>query len=103
MTDIATIGGPGMTAPVMLPARLDSAAAVSLARALADRQGADVVLDASAVELLGARAMQTLLVASAAWRAGGRTLSVVNLPAAMRAQLADLGLSDTSLLEGAAL
>lgn len=86
----------------MLPPRLDSAAAVVLARMLADRQGADVVLDASGVDLLGAKAMQTLLVAAAAWRRAGHVLSVINLPAEARTQLADLGLSDLSLLEGAA-
>jgi anti-anti-sigma regulatory factor len=87
---------------VILPARLDSAAAVQLAQTLADRQGADVVLDAVGVDMLGAKAMQTLLVAAAAWRAAGHAVSVINLPAGVRTQLADLGLSDTSLFEGAA-
>lgn len=91
-----------MTSTVMLPTRLDSAAAVSLARTLADRQGADIVLDAAAVELLGAKAMQTVLAAAAGWRAAGHTLCVVNISSGVRAQLADLGLSDTSLFEGAA-
>jgi hypothetical protein len=46
--------------------------------------------------------MQTLLVAAAAWRAAGHALSVMNIPAGVRTQLADLGLSDTSLFEGVA-
>jgi anti-anti-sigma regulatory factor len=94
--------GRRVAAPVTLPARLDSAAAVQLARTLSDRQGADVVLDAAGVDLLGAKAMQTLLVAAAAWRAAGSDLSVINISPGARAQLADLGLSDTSLFEGAA-
>lgn len=91
-----------MTAPVTLPARLDSAAAVQLNQTLRERVGADIVLDAGRVELLGARAMQTLLVASASWRAAGLAFSVINLPPGVRTQLSDLGLPDTRLFEGAA-
>ena len=89
-----------MSAPVVLPARLDSAAAVQLALTLRDRQGADVVLDASGVDLLGARAVQTLLVAAMAWREAGNAFSVANLPTGICGQLAALGLSDHSSLEG---
>lgn len=102
MTDLATNVGPRVAAPVMLAPRLDSASAVQLVRILADRQGADVVLDAADCDLLGAKAMQTLLVAAKAWRSAGHHLSVINMSSGVRAQLADLGLSDTSLFEGAA-
>jgi anti-anti-sigma regulatory factor len=102
MTDIATIGGPDASVPVRLPARLDSAAAGSLVQTLAERQGGDVVLDAAGVDLLGAKAMQTLIVAAKDWHSAGHGFSVINLSSAVRAQLADLGLSDTSLFEGAA-
>jgi anti-anti-sigma regulatory factor len=91
-----------MTAPVLLPARLDSAAAVQLARDLREREGTPVTLDASQVDLLGARAVQTLLVAAAAWRAAGVSFAVVNLPDGVRGQLATLGLSDIRAMEGAA-
>lgn len=91
-----------MTAPVLLPARLDSAAAVQLAHDLRYREGAPVTLDASQVELLGARALQTLIVAAGAWRAAGASFSVVNLSDAVRGQIATLGLSDTRSIEGAA-
>jgi chemotaxis protein CheX len=86
----------------MLPARLDSAAAMSLADRLRDLQGTDVVIDASRVELLGARAMQTLLLAAASWRAAGLGFAVINVSAGARTHLSDLGLSDMSLIEGAA-
>lgn len=89
-----------MTAPLRLPARLDSAAAIRLARDLQDRDGTPVVLDAAQVDLLGARALQTLLVAASAWRAAGTPFAVVNLPPEVRGQLATLGLPDTRPIEG---
>lgn len=101
MTDIQTSGGTLDAAPVVLPARLDTAAAVQLTHKLRDMEGADVVLDASDVELLGAKALQTLLVASEAWRATGRAFTVANLRAEVRGQIATLG-SDPSQLEGSA-
>jgi anti-anti-sigma regulatory factor len=91
-----------MTAPVTLPAKLDSAAAVQLTRLLTERQGADVVLDAAGVDLLGARALQTLLVAASSWQASGHAFSVANLSAEVRTQLADLGFPDPGLFEGTA-
>jgi chemotaxis protein CheX len=94
--------GARMTAPVVLPARLDSAAAIQLASELRGREGADVALDASGVEVVGAKAMQTLVVAAASWRAAGHRFSLTDLPEKVRGQLAMLGISDLSLLEGAA-
>jgi chemotaxis protein CheX len=91
-----------MMAQVVLPARLDSAAAFQLADALRAHEGADVVLDASGVELMGAKAMQTLLVAAAAWRAAGHRFAVADLSDKARGQLAVQGLADLSLIEGAA-
>jgi chemotaxis protein CheX len=91
-----------MTAPVTLPAKLDSAAAVQLTHLLKERQGTDVVLDAAAVDFLGARALQTLLVAAESWRAAGHAFSVANLSAEVRTQLSDLGCPDPGLFEGAA-
>jgi anti-anti-sigma regulatory factor len=89
-----------VTAPVILPAKLDSAAAVHLTHTLKARQGTDVVLDAAGVDLLGARAVQTLLVAAASWHAAGLPLSFANLSASVRTQLADLGFPDANLFEG---
>jgi len=91
-----------VSVPVVLPARLDSAAAVQLAATLQDRVGTDVVLDASGVDLLGAKALQTLLVAAGAWRAAGHVFSVADLRTEVRGQIATLGLSDLSQLEGSA-
>jgi len=91
-----------MTAPVVLPARLDSAAAIQLASELGAHEGADVLLDASGVELMGAKAMQTLVVAAASWRAAGLGFALTDLPEKVRGQLVLLGLADLSLIEGAA-
>jgi chemotaxis protein CheX len=91
-----------VTAPVILRARLDSAAAITLAGMLRDLQGTDVVIDASRVELLGAKAMQTLLLAAASWRAAGLGFTVTNVSAMATRHLSDLGLSDMRLIEGAA-
>ena len=89
-----------MTAPVVLPARLDSAAAAELAQALRAHEGGGVALDAAGVELMGAKAVQTLLVAAAAWRAAGHGFAVTGLTDKVRGQLAVLGLADLRLIEG---
>jgi len=90
-----------VSAPIVLAPRLDSSAAVQLAGMLREREGADLVLDASRVELLGASALQTLIVAATAWRETGAAFNVANLPCGIGDQLAALGLVDLSILEGA--
>lgn len=86
---------------MQLPSRLDTAAALQLARELRARDGTPVVLDAAEVDLMGAKAVETLLVAAAAWRAAGVPFGVINLPDPVRGQLATLGLPDTRSIEGA--
>lgn len=89
-----------MTGAVALPARLDSAAAVALAHSLQGYTGKDVTLDAGAVSLLGALALQTLVVAGQTWRGAGLEFSLVNLSPQVARQIADLGLADLSLVTG---
>lgn len=91
-----------MTAQVVLPARVDSTAAVALAEQLRAACGADLVVDASATTHLGALGLQTLLVAAGAWRDGGLRFTVATLSAEVAGQLAEMGLTDLSVLEGAA-
>lgn len=91
-----------MSAPIVLDARLDSAAADALAERLGTLQGQDVILDGSGVTLFGAKALQTLIVAVRAWSDAGQALSVQNLSPEAAAQIADLGLDDISLVTGAA-
>ena len=91
-----------MTAQVVLPARVDSAAAVALTEELRAASGADLVVDASATTHLGALGLQTLLVAAGAWRTSGHRFTVATLTEEVAGQLAELGLTDLSALEGAA-
>jgi anti-anti-sigma regulatory factor len=91
-----------MTSPIVLDARLDSAAAESLADILRPLQDSDVVIDATAVTLLGAKALQTLLVAAQAWRASGRAFAISNLSPDVATQIADLGIADPALVTGGA-
>ena len=87
---------------IALPPRVDSAAAVRLAEDLRTRAARDVTVDAAAATHLGALGLQTLLVAARAWRDAGHAFAVENIGPDVAGQLADLGLADLSLLEGAA-
>ena len=89
-----------MTAEVVLPARLDSAAAPEIAAALQAHAGTDIRLDGRAVVHVGALSLQAILAAVAAARAGGHSLSVDGLPAAAIDQLALYGLTPERLSEG---
>lgn len=80
-----------MTATLVLDARLDTAAARALARALIDRRGADLEIDGGLVALIGALSAQTLLAARATWNAAGRNFAIRNASGEMWAQLAALG------------
>jgi len=86
-----------LTEVVALRPRLDSAAAVALAGTLKEHSGRDVSLDAAEVSLLGALALQTLVVAAASWRGAGLGFSLVNVPEAIERQIADLGCADLTL------
>ncbi len=89
-----------MTGAVALPARLDSAAAVALAHSLKEHAGRDVTLDAGDVSLLGALALQTIVVAGRTWRGAGLDFSLINLSAEVERQIADLGLADLAPVTG---
>ncbi len=90
-----------MTARVVLPPRVDRAAAAKLTEDLRAGAADDVAVDAAAVTQLGALALQTLIVAAHAWRDAGHAFTVENIAPEVAGQLADLGISDLSLLEGA--
>lgn len=65
-----------MTERLTLPARLDSSAAPALMQTLLGHRGRPVVLDASGVEVIGARAIEILIAAGRQWAADGCTLAV---------------------------
>lgn len=57
---------------------LDIKAATPLAEALLAHRGNDIIIEAAAVERLGAQSLQVLLSAIATWQADGRTLDFVH-------------------------
>lgn len=61
-----------------LPAVLDLKAAAPLAAELLNRRGADLALDASAVQRLGGLCLQVLLSAQAGWAEDARALAIAN-------------------------
>ena len=65
-----------MTERLTLPARLDSSAAPALMQTILGHRGRPVVLDASGVEVVGARAIEILIAAGRQWAADGLALAV---------------------------
>jgi chemotaxis protein CheX len=68
--------GAGMSAGMTLASELDIKAAAPLAAGLIAARGADLVLDASQVERVGAQCLQVLLSAAATWGADGQELAI---------------------------
>lgn len=85
---------------VPLPECLDLPAAKPLARALLERRGKPIVLDAAAVHQLGAQCVQVLLSARRTWDADGVPLSIVNCAPRMIEDLQLLGIDSTALMSG---
>src|SRR4029078_4391055 len=72
--DVDTVVEPVMPAPVevfQLPDRLDHSAAGMLAKQFLEKRGADLIVDASSVEVFGAQCLQVLISASRTWMADG--------------------------------
>lgn len=91
-----------MSCRLDLPARLDTAASHELADRLRQMRGRDIVLEAGAVEHLGAHAAQTLMIAAASWAADGHALRLSGLSDSAAAHLAALGIApETIATEGA--
>ena len=63
-------------ATITIPGELDIKAAAPLAAGLIAARGADLVLNASQVERVGAQCMQVLLSAAATWSADGVELAL---------------------------
>ena len=89
-----------MTAEVVLPARLDSAAAPEVAAALKAHAGEDLRLDGRAVVHVGALSLQALLAGARTARAAGTEFAIDGLPEAAIEQLMLYGLTPDSLSEG---
>ncbi len=82
-----------MTVSLKLESRLDTAASVRLQAQLQVQAGQDVRLDASQVELVGARSLEVLLAAREQARRSGRAFQIKPISDAAISDLRMLGLS----------
>ena len=85
---MAEAAGGGMT----LPSELDIKAAAPLAASLIAARGADLALNASQVERVGAQCLQVLLSAVATWSADGQELTIAEPSPAFSDAIATAGL-----------
>lgn len=76
-----------------LPARLDTSGAAALVPALLSRRGQPLEMDASGVEVLGARAVEVIIAAGRQWAEDGMPLVVGAMSERYRATFGTLGLS----------
>jgi chemotaxis protein CheX len=88
------------TGALALPATLDMQAAAPLKAMLLARMGGDVMLDASAVERLGAQCLQILLAARRSWDAAGRNFEIAMMSDGFSAALAGFGVAASQLNTG---
>lgn len=88
------------TKTLQLAEVLDLPAAVPLAKSLVESRGAGIVIDASAVQRLGAQCLQVLLSAASTWAADGQPLAIVNRSQAFAEGLQLLGIPAESFVEG---
>jgi chemotaxis protein CheX len=86
-----------MTERLELEARLDLTASERLVTQLAEARGKAITLDASAVDHLGAHAVQTLLVARTAWERDQNSFVIEALSDRAGAALATLGIDPAEL------
>ncbi len=78
---------------------LNLPAAAPLAKTLTERRGADVVIDASQVQHLGAQCLQVLLSAASTWSAEGASLRIINRSAGFITGLELMGIPATTFAE----
>ncbi len=76
---------------IILDSVLDPRAAVPLAGRLLELRGADLVVDASNVERIGAQCVQVLLSAVKTWAIDGHTIAIFNESPAFSETTAHLG------------
>ncbi len=89
------------TKHLRLAAKLDQNATIDLVRALRERRGADLGLDASDTTHFGTLAVQAIISAARTWANDGHKLSLANVPDICIDQLSLLGLHPEKLVEGA--
>jgi chemotaxis protein CheX len=87
---------------LQLAEALDLVAAKPLAQLLLERRGASIVIDASAVQRVGAQCVQVLLSAASTWTADGHSLAIVNRSPGFVEGLELLGIPGDAFIEGEA-
>lgn len=83
---------------LLLPAELGHVAAASLFETLSSLIGADITVDGSQVERIGAQCLQILLAAAASWKIDGNVLEFANPSLEFVAGLELLGIPPETLL-----
>lgn len=91
-----------MVKRVPLPPKMDTAASGELCRKLVEARDEDVVLDATAVEMIGAQCLEVLMSAGVLWKKADRAISIENVSPQMLDDLGRFGLTPDTLLEYAA-
>ena len=89
-----------MTNKIKLDERLDSSAAEALLSDISGVQGADLVLDASAVAVLGGLCLEVLMCAKQVWQEAGKSLSIDKASEDFSEHLQRFGLSSQDFLVG---
>ena len=101
--DAGSVAEPVMPAQVevfQLPDRLDHSAAAVLAKLFLEKRGADLIVDASSVEVFGAQCLQVLISASRTWKADGWRMTLNERSPLFDEQLRLLGAELESLFAG---
>jgi chemotaxis protein CheX len=78
---------------------MDTAASVELRAKLFAAKDDDIVFDAAAVEMLGARCLELLMSAGVLWKLADRIVSIENVSPQMIDDLGRFGLTPETLLE----
>ncbi|QMU57661.1 MAG: STAS domain-containing protein [Boseongicola sp.] len=85
---------------IVLPPKMDTAAAGNLHRILSENAGQDLTLDTSQTEMLGARCLEVLLNARHHWAARGHSIEMTPPGKDMLGCLTRFGLTPDALATG---
>ncbi len=91
-----------MVTRVVLAPKLDTAASAELCKSLQAAKDDDLILEAGAVEMIGALCLELLLSAGVLWTQAGHSISLENPSQPMSDDLGHFGLTPDTLLEYAA-
>ncbi|MEE4189786.1 MAG: STAS domain-containing protein [Roseobacter sp.] len=89
-----------MADPVLMPTKLDVAAASELATTLRGRNEPETVIDMADVKLFGALCAQVILSAAKSAESQNRTLSIVNVSDRVAEQMRLMGMTPETIARG---